>query len=143
MLVGARVIRTADQSIANTTVTPVTWQSIVFDTAGLVDLVAHPTRITLTAGYWLVGACVAWAESAAGTREVSIAVNGVDDPVTLAGTGFPLTAADFPVLTGASVYHFADGDYIELNVWQSSGGPLALSRFAPTTPVLFATFVGW
>ena len=140
---GARLRRSTDQSIASATPTAVSFDTVVYDTAGLANLVAHPTRLTFPAGgHWLVGACCTFAANATGTRTANIVVNGANDVVALGGGGVVVTAADFPILTGSTVWLFAAGDFVELQVNQNSGGNLACPAFNPNTPVLWAVFLG-
>ena len=120
---GCRVRDASSQSISDSTVTPVDFDTEDFDTDAMHDTVTNNSRITVnTAGVYAVGAHMRWATNATGNRRVQIRLNGganllvIDIRAAVSGTN-----TDQGVTT---IYDFAEDDYIEVEVAQDSGGPL-------------------
>lgn len=129
--IGCHVARETDQVIPNNTGTPIAFDTVRWDTDGMVDLVNHPTRITIqTPGVYLVGGCDFFA--AAGSyltgayRTLVLVKNG--DPVNLEmGEQLMPTGSGNAEAEGVAIpWKFAAGDYIELWAYQGSGGNLSL-----------------
>ncbi|OSI20082.1 hypothetical protein [Bradyrhizobium canariense] len=115
--------KNAVQSTTTGGYNPVQWNTIVSDDDALFAT-ATPTRLTARRACTLqVQGYLNFASNATGIREVAIAKNG----------GGPKLIATAPALSGdATVVQFwdkvvmANGDYIEINAVQSSGGALNL-----------------
>lgn len=122
----ARVYRSAVQSIGNAAFTAIQWNNETFDTDGIHDNVTNNTRLTAAVtGKYLVTGHVGFAGSAAGTIRVArILKNGT--------TGYdrydalPSATADLGLVVKALV-DLAAADYVELDVYQDSGGSLNTS----------------
>jgi hypothetical protein len=124
--------RNATQSIADTTSEAITFPSA--DTTEELDSDAFHSGSTNTAritvptgggGWYDLGACVQFESNATGRRDIWIELNGS------AGTGTVIlkeirdaapTSQTVGVISGPSL--LAAGDYITLNVLQTSGGAL-------------------
>jgi len=128
-----RAFRTTNQSITSSTITAVSFDSETggFDQVGGVASTMHdnstnPSRLTaLYAGIYLAYATVVWAGNATGSRFQWFAINTAG-----AGTGTrhgqtiaPGNAAS-TALNNTALMSLAVNDYIELMVFQSSGGAL-------------------
>lgn len=121
-----KVTDSSDQTIANSTLVAVNWDTELYDTDGFHDNVTNNNRLTVPAGagnvYMLVCGIV-WAPNASGVRRVMIRKNG-----TTVLASHRSNAVDSGE-THASLIAFDDagvGDYYEVLVEQTSGGNLDL-----------------
>lgn len=117
---GAKMYRTANQSIVNNTVVNITWQALAYDTMGLITLPSTNIVIPAT-GYYAITPVVAFDTHATGYRQIAILKAGA----TLHIARLP------PVSSGADTIfatHTEDlltaGDVITISVRQTSGGNL-------------------
>lgn len=116
---------------ATQSVTTGTWTSVLFDAEDNDSDNAHSTitstsRYTAqTAGWLRLGGGTAWGINATGGRLCRWAVNGV--AVNASATGVASFGAALNTLSGAMArdVQVAVGDYVELQVYQSSGGALS------------------
>lgn len=118
-----RVFKSGVQTITHNTVTALTYDSERYDLYGLHSTSSNTSRITITtSGYYLLGGFVTWASNAAGTRLVRVVLNGsgVLAGVQLEANG-AAAAYEQSVTTG---YFLSAGQYVELMVYQFSGGNL-------------------
>lgn len=114
----------AVQAAANVTFINVLWDTEVRDNDATHSTVTNTSRITIvTAGYYTISGTAGWAGSAAGQRISRWAVNGT----AVAGTETCANAA----LATTSAYRCTStdlflnvGDYLEMQIWQNSGGSL-------------------
>ncbi|MEU1731385.1 hypothetical protein [Streptosporangium sp. NPDC020145] len=74
-----------------------------------------------TAGYYLVSGAVGFVSNGTGKRELTILLNGTTETYP---SSIPGLAAGFTGLTTTGRVYLAVGDYVELYVWQNSGGTL-------------------
>lgn len=135
-----RVFNSANQSIANNTVTAVTYNSERWDTDTMADLGVNNTRITIqTDGYYLVTFSGRWATQAGGTRLFSIRLNGV----TLIGTTqLESVGGSTNVRQEVSTtYSFTAGDFIEVVAFQTSGVAVNLETAGNVSPEFMASFL--
>ena len=112
-----------NQSIANTTVTNITFQSEQFDTNSLHDNTTNNSRITIPAGYagkYQINANVNFAGNATGDRELYIYVNNSAYYCYNVQKG----TSSLNSLQNSLIVNLAAADYIEIKVWQDSGGAL-------------------
>ena len=125
--IAALLTLTANPTIANATFTPIVWGAEVYDLGGYVDLAVQPTRFTAPAGaaYARLSGNIAWANNGVGERIIQIQKNGA----AVAGSGWErnpnsdgLVAQNFQ----SAIIPWAETDYLELSVYQSSGGNLTL-----------------
>lgn len=128
----ARVFHDANQSIDDSTVTALAFNSERFDTDGIHDTATNNSRLTCaTAGTYLIGASVEWASSATGNRNLSLRLNGTTFLVGVAQTA--LTGATTQQQF-ATLYDLAAADYVECMVFQTSGGALNVNAQGNYTP---------
>ena len=121
-LPGARVRSNTTQSIPNMALTPLTFNRVDFNN-GAVFNAANPTRLTArVAGVYVITASIAWANDAAGFREVHLRVNGSAD--IAAESSGPTTGNSAPQQSIVTTFHLNKGDYVEATVWQTSGAAL-------------------
>lgn len=94
-----------------------------YDNDTMHDMTTQPTRITFThGGLYAVTANLAWAPDATGNRWATIQLNGAG--TTLAGSVVPGASTESPIHSLAVDYKATAGDYIQLFVYQNSGGTL-------------------
>ena len=131
-----RVYNSANISIPNNTLTALTFDSERVDTDTMHSTVTNTGRITMTtAGWYDVGASIQWPAAAAGARAVYLRVNGTN---YIAATRLDNAAqVDMEVSTS---WQFAAGDYIEVIVFQVSGGALNVIAAASSSPEAWATW---
>lgn len=121
----------ATTSIANTTETSISWTAEAWDVGNLHDLLTDPSRFTVPTGgdgLYFVEAQVQFAASATGIRSTRIFVNGslVAQNDIPAGT---TAALSFQVIALLSL---VAADYVEIKVYQSSGGALDVNGSSET-----------
>ena len=129
---GCVLLRTADQTISDATDTAVTFPSgsvtEVLDTSSFHDTGSDTARITIPSGgdgWYDVGACVEFAANSTGHRQVWIEDSGTEVKGSrVTNNGFAtvnprLATPTLPMLLSA-------GDYVTVNVRQSSTGNLAI-----------------
>jgi hypothetical protein len=123
---GARVTKSATQSVNNSSDTAVTFNTESYDTDGIHDNVTNNTRLTVPAGvsYVDIGYNLAWASGAADTLRASwITKNGVNIGIgDYRSSKYEQRAT---VKTGPIAV--TPGDYFQLLVFQESGGALNVS----------------
>lgn len=131
--ISARVFNSVNISIADVTLTFLTFDSESFDTDAIHSTVSNTGLLTATtAGKYLIGGCVYFEDNATGRRDLTIRRNGSNDIVrtTVLSSG----AADGTKLEVTTYFNLAAGDYVELGVFQASGGALNVSRVADFSP---------
>ena len=130
--IAARVYRTDAQTIATSTEASVAFTHQRRVDGGL-HTTADDTKMTVyVPGWYLVGASVAWTANATGRRSTYLRLNGATD------IGRSLKSTSHATLTEktavTTVYHFAAADYVEVRVFQDSGGNLDLAVAANQSP---------
>lgn len=136
----ARVYHSVAQSIATATVTALAFDSERFDNDSIHDVTTNNSRLTCkTAGKYLISGSVTFASNATGFREVYIRING----------GVSIALVNSPAISGAStrlhvstLYALSVGDYVELLVYQDSGGALDVPSAPNYTPEFMMIRVG-
>ena len=123
--VGCAVYKaTTNQSLANDVNTDITFNSEEYDTNGFHDNSTNNERITIPsgkAGKYLLQTMVIFPANTTGVRDVAFQKNGTD---TLGSTLVIGVATYTNRVAHLFVGDFAVGDYITVNVNQSSGGNL-------------------
>jgi hypothetical protein len=129
-LPGGRLVRNADFSVPDGTgvFTPVQFDTESFDSGGLFDP-AQSTRLTAPiAGVYALAGGARWDPDAAGVRSTFLRKNNLAGAGFLAGTTVAAVPATEPTRQSlATVARLAAGDFVELQVQQTSGGALDLS----------------
>jgi hypothetical protein len=124
---GALVTRDAVQSISNETTTLISWNTETFDTDAYHDNSTNPSRFTAPAtGYYAVGCNIDWASGgSAGNRIAWLIKNGATTGIFGNTTVVSNNQVRYNLNT---IVQLTAGDYVEVNVYQSSGGSLNLSH---------------
>jgi len=142
--IGASIYNSESQSISNTTYTTLTFDSEVFDTDTFHDTATNNSRITIPSGKngkYLIVAKFHFAGNATGTNRLG----GIKKNGTSVGLFRGINGNSSSVGWNASVIlDLVATDYIELEVYQDSGGSLnALGGFAaPEYNFLQVQFLG-
>jgi hypothetical protein len=122
----AKVYKAAGQAIPTATITTLTFDSERYDNAGIHSTASNTSRLTAPkAGVYLIAASVAWASNATGERFVQVSING-SPTQRLAGQRSTASGGFFENSI-AAVHYLKAGDYVEIAVYQTSGGSLATS----------------
>lgn len=129
---GARAFNSGAQSIPDAAETKLTFDSERWDTDDCHSTSVSSGRLTAnTAGMYVISASIAFADNATGRRKVSIRWN---DATLIAQESQPAsTAGDSTYMTVSTIYKMAAGDYVEVQVYQNSGGALNLGTFNQTS----------
>ncbi|MGE5592880.1 MAG: hypothetical protein ACM3X3_04240 [Betaproteobacteria bacterium] len=136
----ARVCHNAAQSIANVTNTVLAFNSERFDTDGIHDTAINNSRLTCkTAGKYYIAGNVRFASNSTGFRELNIILNG---STIIARVALPAASASPTVLQIATVYDLAVGNYVELIVYQNSGGALNVEYASAFSPEFMMVRIG-
>lgn len=137
----ARVYHDASQSIADATAAVLAFNTERYDTDTIHDTVTNNSRLTCkTAGKYRITANVQWAANGTGSRGVYIRLNGVT-PIAyeLIATASTTLKTIQEVTT---VYDLAVNDYVEMVVYQNSGGALNAETAANYSPEFMMERVG-
>ena len=139
---GVSLYNTSDPTIANNTVTAVTFDSEFYDTDGFHSTVSNTSRVTIPAGlggkYLITSANVTFNTNATGVRAIRILKNG---SVLHFGPTILGNASEFLACNFTTTCALVATDYIEIAVYQNSGGNLGF--FAGDTRALFSvTYLG-
>jgi hypothetical protein len=130
---GVGVYRTTNQSINDITTTVISFDAVRFSygDAGLMWVVGSPTQLTcVVPGVYHIVANVTWAASTVGVRLLGLRIDGAT-PVAASDTNALSlgTAATRQSVSG--VYQMAVGDYVEVTVYQNTGGALNILTSRP------------
>jgi len=121
----AQIGRSTDQSIPNSTLTAVLWTTEVSDSHSGHSTVTNTSRYTATvAGLYQVSCSLPWDPNATGVREMFFRVNN-----TTSTPGDRAQASTVATIMTSStrLLRLAVNDYVEVVVWQNSGGALNIS----------------
>jgi hypothetical protein len=122
--IGAEMQRTSAQSIPNTTDTLIQWNSTVRDDASFFSSGANTKLTVQQSGWYAVSVSARFAANTTGGRFLWFKLNGsfTSGPV---GASHPTSNDD--ALNASWNHYFAKGDYIEIDLFQTSGGALNLN----------------
>ena len=138
----ARVYNNADISIPSATYVTLTYNSEYYDVGGLHSTSSNTGRMTApVAGKYLIISQIAWAANANGIRYQKIVKNGVSTNV-LAETQLPVPGSNEQYVQIMTEVNLNAGDYVEVWVWQNSGGNLAAKYRFEAEPVLIMRQLG-
>jgi len=127
--VGCRVYASSAQTISNATDTKLAFANETFDTDSFHSNVTNNTRITIPTGlggYYRVTANSGFLSNATGRRIMAIALNGTN----VSQVETTANASAEPAASITDIYSLAAADYLEINVYQTSGGNLNTSGAA-------------
>lgn len=138
----ARVYNSTNFSVATATLTAVTFDSERYDIGSCHSTSSNTSRLTVPSGaggVYAIGGCVQFAANATGTRSLSIRLNGtttigVNSVVSLSANAFAI-----PVLCE---YRLSAADYVELCIYQTSGGNLNAEAASNYSPEFWFRWVG-
>lgn len=132
-----RVFNSANISIADSSDVALTFNSERFDTDSMHSTAVDTERITFnTAGQYLVGATLRFAANATGNRIVRIRLNGT---TYICEQVLPPVGGAQPArFTLNTIYDFIVTDYVEVVVFQTSGGALNVQNFGNSSPEFWA-----
>jgi hypothetical protein len=128
-IVGVRVLRTSAQSISHNTETAIQYTSETFDTHNFHDNTNNNTRMTVPSGkggLYLLTANANFASNSTGRRALLFRKNG---STTFAQSEWGNSASNAPHMNLSSMIDMVAGDYVEVFVFQSSGGNLNISTY--------------
>lgn len=122
-----RAFRNSAQSISNGTWTSVQFNNEVYDAGGLHDNVTNNTRLTApVGGVYAITAAIGWAINLTGDRFARVLLNGTT-PITSVSAVTTSGAGSYPFHSLSLSYYLNPGEYVELQVHQTSGGALNLA----------------
>jgi hypothetical protein len=125
-----QVNKSGNQSISNSTVTIVTFDTETVDTDGFHSTVTNTDRLTVPAGKagkYLVVATANFAGNSTGIRQLLLYKNTtqVAENVIASNSSGGSTNANAQIIVDLAV-----GDYMSYSVWQNSGGALNIQGIA-------------
>lgn len=122
-MIGARVYRTTNQTIPTGIGTLVSFDAERWDTDNCWSS-AQPTRLVCnTPGWYMITCNIAWAANATNQRMISISLNGT---IRIARDTRGANPNGLTVQSVATIWPLTTGDYLEVLVFQDSGGNLDL-----------------
>lgn len=128
----ARVYNSANISIANATLTALTFNTERFDNDAIHSLSANTGRLTcVTAGRYVIAGCVEFASAAGTYRVVNIRLNGT---TVIASIFIAPVSGAATRLSIATIYDLAATDYVEMMVQHDVGSAInvvAAGNYSP------------
>jgi hypothetical protein len=116
---GFKIVRTTTQTIADSTDTHITFDTILFDDDKGIDLAVDATKVNIRYdGTYLLGAGVTWNNASTGPHYTNVELNDIQ---AVAQTKISGTES-FPIDLPCSLINLSTGDYLKLNVRHNSGG---------------------
>ena len=126
---GTRVVN-ASFSLADATLTQVSFTAESVDELGA-WVIGSPTRLTIpTTGWYMVSAYTSYANNSSGRRLTSVILNGTTEVITT-DYRMPVNGGTTNV-TIAGLAYLTAADYLELQVYQTSGGSLTVTTSVVT-----------
>lgn len=125
-----RVYNDTIQSIPNNALTVLSFNGELYDNDTMHDNATNNSRITIkTAGKYRLSAIVEFASNATGIRQILLRVNGTIYIGAVTTDAFTTTQQ----MNVHADYQLAVGDYVEVIVYQNSGGALNVSNSSSTS----------
>jgi hypothetical protein len=118
------LVNGSDQNLTNATNTILAWNAEVFDTNTFHDNATNNSRLTVPAGkagYYQIQANVSFNLDADGERNYSILKNGTAVNYFNWSPG-----TQYNSMSSSIVVNLAEGDYVQVRAYQSSGGSLTV-----------------
>lgn len=118
----ASLDRSSDQTISNTTHTAVQWNSETFDTVGGHDTVTNNSRYTAQYdGIYMLSASIPWTAHANACKYEMYFKRS--DGIEYNGNSIQKSTSSHTLVTSSSrLMALTTGEYVEVWVWQDSGG---------------------
>ena len=138
---GARVFNSAASEVNNTVWTSVGFQSERRDTDAFHDNVTNKSRMTIPTGLggiYAVGGHLAFGANSTGRRHLRIQKGG---STTLAEQRMVALTSVATVLDLHTVTHLNDSEYVEIQIWQSSGAGLSILAGGDNTQQLSDMYI--
>jgi hypothetical protein len=121
----AQLVQNTIQSIANSTVTPVTFDGSVTDSYGGHSNVTNPDRyVAQVAGWYNISGPAAFATNGTGVRVARLRKSGTDVVYFDAWAQAVTVAATPSAVCAEGILFLNVGDYAQLGGYQTSGGAL-------------------
>jgi hypothetical protein len=137
---GCRVYNSAAQSIPNSTQTNLSFNTERYNNGGMHSTISNNSRITAQkAGVYVITGNVEFASNATGMRVVGVILNGA---TPMAEVRIPAVNGNTTILSVSTLLHMAINDYVELFVYQDSGGALNVTLLADISPEFAAQWMG-
>jgi hypothetical protein len=141
--VGAAIYRQVTaQSISSGSWTTVTWDTENYDTDSFWTVSPNPTRITIPSGKsgkYSFNFSAAFGNNSTGARLCKLQKNGSD---ILLGQWTSATNGHDSNINGSGVLNLTAADYIEMQVFQDSGGARDLYGVGSVGTYIMATYLG-
>jgi hypothetical protein len=132
-----RVYNSVNIPIATSSTTILTFDSQRWDSHGLHTV--GTSRLTCKrAGLYHIFGHIVMPANTSGVRSMAIILNGVTPIANQRVNG----SSVFSMLSVSTMYLLSAGDYIELRVWQTSGGSLDISADPNRSPEFGMTYIG-
>jgi hypothetical protein len=124
----------AAQTISNSTLTIVTFNTETFDDYGMHSTSSNTGRINIlrTGQYWMFAFTI-FASATAGLRQIYYKVNGSYTQATI----FPIAAGSETQVYFPALVNLTAGDYVEMVVWHSNGGNLNINNLGNANGLIF------
>lgn len=136
---GVRIRQAANQTIPTNTLTVLNFSSgETWDLDDLHDNVDNNSRLTINhAGRYLVGGTIWWDTNATGYRQLNLLKNGTDN-IDIDYQPGNIIAGIGSVNKCVTIHEFLQGDYVQMQVYQTSGGNLDVLPGFDWTPHFWA-----
>ena len=142
---GCRVFNSKNIPIANSIDTPLTFDTVIFDTDGYFDP-SHPSRITCPAGlagYHLIIAGTQWAnDNQTHERLAYLRVNGDQTSGVIMENREQVSANNMAALVVPTIFYLNEGDYVESMAKQNAGVIVNVITSLEHTPVFMCARLG-
>jgi len=142
-LPGCRVYSSSNVSISNGgSGSVITFNSERHDPFDMHSTSSNTSRVTVPqAGVYLITGNIRTASNSTGVRELSIRLNG---STTIAFNGLKANATDgdLSIMQVTTTYKLAANDYVELHLWQNSGGSLNVESHGNYSPEFSVQYMG-
>lgn len=138
---GCRVTHSVDQSIATSTFTSLALDTETYDDGGYHDSGTN-TRITIPTGKggkYLVGGQARFASAGGNQRFIRVLKNGSANVISNQNL---IGSANVSTVNVNGVVSLAAGDYVELQVFQDSGGAVNVTASSDFSPTFWASYLG-
>lgn len=139
---GARVYNSANVSITNDSFTALSFDTERFDTDTIHSTVTNTNRLTATtAGKYIIVANVEVSAHATGQRFLRIRLNGT---TVLCDSGSDANSQSGQTWrrTASAIYEMAATDYVEMLIYQNSGGTLSATSVGNLSPEFMMHRIG-